>query len=277
MPIFATPRYENNDDVDILHELEATPAGTKPQQDEDEDKGDNPTDAPEDYTLDDEGEDQTPEEGDQNAPEEGTEADNQADDGDDSFGGDDSAGADDQADTGDGDGGGDGGMGDAGQADDGDDSFGGGEEGEDGDGGGEGEGGEDADTDDYTSDSGGGDDEDELKKVENDIFANYSPEQRAIMSKALKKRFNSVMEMSADLVDRINEIPKSMEHIKAIEFVTDKIDEIQRMVADYLYYTFDTKTYTENAMFFEQLMVTYNQLSDLVGKIPSIKVSKPAT
>ena len=258
MPIFYNP-YFNIPNRNLFTEIEATRPENNPDnatnntdyteddQQEENRNDDNPADAPEDYTVPDEGEDQTPEEGDNNPPEEGTQA----------TGGD--PVDDEQYDTGSGDegGGNEGGGGDAGEE--------GQEEGED-----------------YTNDSGGDDDygdesepsDDEVKRLEDEIFSNYNADQLAIMNTDLKKNFNRLFVMLDDLVDHINDIPKVAEHIELIEFVSNKLAELRDMVSDYLYKTYKTKSYTENRIAYNKFLLTVKQINAIISKIPSIKVDK---
>ena len=258
MPIFYNP-YFNIPNRNLFTEIEATRPENNPDnatnntdyteddQQEENRNDDNPADAPEDYTVPDEGEDQTPEEGDNNPPEEGTQA----------TGGD--PVDDEQYDTGGGDegGGNEGGGEDAGEE--------GQEEGED-----------------YTDDSGEDDDygdesepsDDEVKRVEDEIFSNYNADQLAIMNTDLKKNFNRLFVMLDDLVDHINDIPKIAEHIELIEFVSNKLAELRDMVSDYLYKTYKTKSYTENRIAYNKFLLTVKQINAIISKIPSIKVDK---
>lgn len=219
----------------------------------DGDSGDDPAGSPEDYTLNDDGttgdsgEDQDQSEAEGNPPEEGSEG-----------GGEDMGGGDD-------------GMG---MASDGDGSGGGGgEEGaEDGGEGSDASGGDDfgGDDDDY-GDSGGGENPDKIKELEDQLFADFNSAQRAIMSRTLKKKYNSLFIMCDDIIDRINDIPKAMEHIKAIEFVSLKLTEIKDMLSDYLYYTYNTKSYIENEIQYKRYIALLNQLNRYIAKIPTIK------
>lgn len=218
--------------------------------------GDNPQDAPEDYTISDngdDGEEQTPEEADGNPPEEGTEA----------TGGDQPAEGD------------NGGAGDNGTTDYTDDGgggedMGGGDGGSDPNaGGGEGEGGDDMD------DGGGMDDnssqsEDDIKALEDEIYSNYSDEQRKIMTKELKGSMNKLVTLSSDLVDRINDIPKVSAHIRIIEFVSNKLSEFRDMLIDYLYYTFDTESYVKNQIAYKRFLTIMRQIDELISKIPTV-------
>lgn len=220
---------------------------------------DNPANAPEDYTLSDEGEDQTPEEADNNPPEEGTQAGGQpeADNGGYAQPNDapvnqvntDNGGAapqDQQPQN-------QGAPQDNGGASDDYDDYGGE--------------GEDNSADDYDSVDKS---DDEIAQLEDEIFAKFNSSQIALMNRDLKKNFNDLFNTIEDLIDRINDIPKAIEHIKLIEFVSTKLADLRDMLSHYLYYTYDTKNYTENQISYKRFIIMANQIGDLIGKIPSI-------
>lgn len=245
-------------------------------QEQDDDTADNPADAPEDYTVPDEGEDQTASEADQNPPEEGTEGggDPVADESYGDEGGGDAGGGD--MGGGDAGGGGDMGGGDAGGGDSGEGT----EDYTDGGEGGEGdpEGGEGGD--DYGGDDGYDSPEksdDEIKQLEDEIFSKFTSDQITIMNKDLKSNFNKLFVNLDDLVDRINDVPKVMDYIDTIEFVSNKLSELRDMLSDYLYNTYDTKSYTENSIAYKRFVILANQIADLIGKIPTIKETKDET
>lgn len=225
------------------------------QQQDNNDAGqnDNPQDSPEDYTIsnDNEGEDQTPEEGDQNPPEEGTEANGGEDQGANDNGGTDYT-QDSGGDTG---GGGDPSGGDEG-----------------GDPSGSGNTGDDMGGDDYSGMNDGGEEksDDDIKALEDEIFSNYSDQQRQIMSKELKGSMNKLVNLSSDLVDRINDIPKISSHIRIIEFVSNKLSDFRDMLTDYLYYTYDTESYVKNQIAYERFLIIMRQIDELISKIPTV-------
>ena len=135
----------------------------------------------------------------------------------------------------------------------------GGEEGEEGEGGDE-EGGED----DMGGDEGGGEDmgnegDDPLKNIESEIFANMSSEQLAIKNKELKTRFYNMYTYIQDIMDRLNDVPKTIAIIKPLSFISRKLDYTANMIVDYITNTFDTLGYIENE-------INYNKYySILVG------------
>ena len=265
--------YDENGSI-VFNELEAVQPGqqqtndtstTDYTQEEDDEQNpnpeetggrDNPQEAPEDYTISDNGgEDQTPEEADANPPEEGTEA-----TGGEPEGGGGTDYTDDGAGGGDPSGGGDPGAGGGGVPNDGqtDDDM--------------GAGGDD------TGDSDMGDDtpqsEDDIKALEDEIYSNYSDEQRQIMSKELKGSMNKLVTLSSDLVERINDIPKVSEHIRDIEFISNKLSDFRDMLTDYLYYTYDTESYVKNQIAYKRFMAIMKQMDTFIQNIQKVDAIK---
>lgn len=244
-----------------LNEIEAVSTNTDSQdnsntdytQDDDRDPVENedtPSNAPEDYTIPDEGEDQTPEEADQNAPEGDS----------DPVANEDYSNEGDQESNENPDAGGNA----DGDAEGTEDYTQGEEEGAEGD------------SDDYGDD--GYDDpgksNDEIQQLEDEIFSKFNSEQIGIMNRTLKENYNKLFITINDLVDRINEVPKVMGYINVIEFCSNKLAELRDMLSDYLYRTYNTKSYTENEISYKRFVILANQIADLIGKIPTINDSK---
>lgn len=228
---------------------------------------DNPADAPDDYTVPDQGEDQTPAEADNNPPDQGTEADPNAGDegGNTDEGGGDATdytqGGDDTGDAG----GGDEGGGDTGGGSDEGGDAGGAEGGDEGGDAGD-EGGDD------TGDDTGGDDgdnmsDDDIKQLEDDLFSKFNDQQIAIMTKDLKKSYLKMYDVLDTLIERINDTPKEDAYIKIIAFVTDRLADLRDMLDDYMVDTFNTKSFIENQINYKRFCIVLRQINSIVASI----------
>ena len=199
--------------------------------------GDNPADAPDDYTVPDQGEDQTPEEGDQNPPDQGTEADPNADNPDvgrdqpPAEAGDETI---DYTDDGGGDAGGD-------------------------------RSGDDQEDSNYTDQ--GIPNDDQIKQLEDELFSKFSDTQIAIMTSTLKKNFLKMYDMLDTVIERINDTPKETAYISIIEFVTNKLSDIRDMLDDYLTDSFNTKSYIENEINYKRFCITLKQINAIIAEI----------
>ena len=207
---------------------------------------DNPADAPEDYTVPDQGEDQTPEEADNNTPDQGTEADpnDQGDAGTDYTQDNPDAGGDPNA-------GGDPGAGGDPNAEGGDPNV-------------EAEG--DVGGEEYSDDSADKSD-DEIKQMEDELFSNFNDAQIAIMTTNLKTKFVELYDMLDAVIEKINDTPKEDHMIRAIAYISNKLAEVRDMLSDYLDTTFYTKSFIENKINYKRFCITINQINSMIAEI----------
>lgn len=248
---------------------------------------DTPEDAPEDYTVPDEGEvsagtdasagDTQPADMDTTGGEEGTPIDYTADTdtGDDVGGGDEGTNPTDMEGTAN--------MGgeeeppadytdDAGSGDTGGDE--GGENVDDvgGDTGGGDEGSGEGDT--TGGDTGGGEGDDEIDQLEDDILGDLSDEQMMIKDKELKTNFSNLYDVIIDIEERINNVSKDADMIKPMEFISNKLSDLSTQVSDYLSYTYETKSYTENMVMYRMFLTVLEQINSILDNIRPNNSSK---
>ena len=133
---------------------------------------------------------------------------------------------------------------------------------------------DDDSSDDTTDDDESSDDsvdtsegEDELKSLENDMFKDISPEQMNIKILELKKQYLEVYTTVVDVLTRTNKIQKTTQNIKVLEFIINKLMELKDLIQFYLSNTFDTKTYMENMVNYQQYLVTLNTINRLLKEI----------
>lgn len=257
----AGPEPSEGDDNNTTEDYTAEGNDPDPQA-----GGDNPTDAPEDYTVPDESNGADPQAADgpaegegEGAPEDytGGETENPAE----------GEGAMDQPEGGgappEGEGSPEGGGAPEGE--------GGGEGMEGGDPGAEGgeDGGEGEET--YGDDEGGGADQDswdaQIANLQKDIYGDLTEPQAEIRDRELKQNFSDLYDAIDEVIERINDIPKDSDMLKPMEYVSNKLNELSKQVSDYLIYTFNTKTYAENSVNYQRFMYTLSQINDVLSQI----------
>lgn len=109
--------------------------------------------------------------------------------------------------------------------------------------------------------------ENELKSLEDDIFKDIPPEQMNIKIMELKKQYLEVYATITDVLTRTNKIPKTTQIMSVLEFIINKLMELKEMVQFYLSNTFDTKTYVENMVNYQQYLATLNTINRLLKEI----------
>lgn len=140
---------------------------------------------------------------------------------------------------------------------------------------------------DYTDDAGGGDTgsgedmgggepagdttggDDEIDQLEDDILGDLSDEQMAIKDKELKTNFSNLYDVIIDIEERINNVSKDANMIKPMEFISNKLSDLSTQVSDYLSYTYETKSYTENMVMYRTFLAILEQINTLLDNIKS--------
>lgn len=118
---------------------------------------------------------------------------------------------------------------------------------------------------DMGGDTGGGDDE--VEDLEKDVFGDLTDQQMDIKNKELKTNFINLYDAISDIEERINDISKDADMIKPLEFVSNKLADLAQQVSDYLSYTYPTKSYTENTVMYRLFLNVLNQINDILSTI----------
>ena len=129
-------------------------------------------------------------------------------------------------------------------------------------------------------DTGGGSEaDDEIGELEDDVLGDLSDQQMDIKNKELKTNFANMYDAIIDIEERINDIAKDASMIKPLEFVSNKLSDLSDQVSDYLSYTYPTKSYTENMVMYRMFLNVLSQINDIISTIrpenkPSSQSSK---
>lgn len=121
----------------------------------------------------------------------------------------------------------------------------------------------DTDGGDYNNDSGNN----EIQDLEKDVFSDLSDEQMAIKDRELKSNFSRMYDIIIDIKERINDISKDANMIKSLEFAANTLSELSDQVSDYLSYTYETKSYTENMINYSMFLSVIEQINEILDNI----------
>ena len=108
-----------------------------------------------------------------------------------------------------------------------------------------------------------------LKKIEAELFSNLTPEQIAIKNYELKQNFINLYGTIGSTLARINDISKSDDNIETLKFITDKLLELREMIDFNITTAYQTRTYIENNIIYQQCLSTLNAISDIIQTIPN--------
>ena len=153
-----------------------------------------------------------------------------------------------------------------------DDPDGGGDAGDGTDTGGDDMGGDDGSGDetdggsDDTGDNQNGQDS-ELKAAEDELYSDLSDQQKLLRDKALKINYIELHKTITIILERLNTVVKDTYNLQILDFVIDTMERLKDYVKDYLTETFDTKTYQENFLFYQQVLITIKKIGDMLPQI----------
>ena len=140
----------------------------------------------------------------------------------------------------------------------------------------EGDGGESDNDESQSSDEENSDDNNEnnkdydINKIEDELFSSLTPEQIAIKNHELKNQFIELYSIIGSTLVRINDISKTNENINVLKFITEKLLELREMVDFNVTTAYQTRTYIENNIIYQQCIATLNAIADIIENIPKL-------
>lgn len=118
-----------------------------------------------------------------------------------------------------------------------------------------------------TSDSGDGQPVDDLKKREEKLLSNLTPEQLDIKHRELKNNFLNMYDIVNNAIERISDISVNEESISTVEYVSNQLSNLKDMVVDYLNTTYKTKSYIENYINYNRFIAVLNGINKLIEEM----------
>lgn len=79
--------------------------------------------------------------------------------------------------------------------------------------------------------------------------------------------FFDLYEVTGNIIDRINDIPRSDANINTLTFAINKLSDMREQIVDYLEETFITKTYMENAIYYNSCLAVLEGIDRIILKI----------
>lgn len=108
---------------------------------------------------------------------------------------------------------------------------------------------------------------DQIKQLEDELFASLSPAQLEVKHRELKRLYSEMFELTENLIDRINDIPKNSKYLNTIKFVSDKLAELRDMIVTYMENTYSTLSYTENAINYNKFLAILHGINKVIVEI----------
>ena len=119
--------------------------------------------------------------------------------------------------------------------------------------------------DDSDGSSGEGADSD-LKNDENNILADLSDKQKQIQSDELRINFIEMYNLVLDTIDKVNNVSKREDTLEIFEFISSQLLYLKDIINTNITRTFNTKTYFENNVSFQQCLAILNSVKKLIDE-----------
>ena len=126
---------------------------------------------------------------------------------------------------------------------------------------------EDASSDSGMDSGDGNDPREKLRELEKEIFDQLSDQEKQIKIKELKSLFTDFTVNCDSIIDKANNIPKTVENIKVVDFINKTLIDLKKYSGDYLINTFDLKTYIENLVQFQKFLSVLDAVKNAYSTI----------
>ena len=110
----------------------------------------------------------------------------------------------------------------------------------------------------------------DINKIENELFSSLTPEQIAIKNHELKNQFIELYSIIGSTLVRINDISKTNDNINVLKFITEKLLELREMIDFNITTAYQTRTYIENNIIYQQCIATLNAIAEIIDNIPKL-------
>lgn len=110
----------------------------------------------------------------------------------------------------------------------------------------------------------------DINKIEEELFSSLTPEQIAIKNHELKNQFIELYSIIGSTLVRINDISKTNENINVLKFITEKLLELREMIDFNITTAYQTRTYIENNIIYQQCIAILNAIGDIIDNIPKL-------
>ena len=133
-----------------------------------------------------------------------------------------------------------------------------------------------SDSDGEDNDNADNSEENPIQQMEDEIFKDLSDSQKQIRDYEMKSNYIKLHDSINDILQRLNNVYKTDENIRIVDFVTKQLISLKDMVKDYLTKTYITKTFQENMLFYQHCLVIMSDLNRLIIEIlPDLDGNKP--
>lgn len=123
----------------------------------------------------------------------------------------------------------------------------------------------------FDSGDSGGSENEKVKKGNTDLFASLTAEEQSIKIMELKKQYNDLYTSLDDLIGRIRELYMNDIDPRILVRVSSQMEDLRRLLQDYIINSFNIKTYYENDVQFSIFLSMFTTLQGVFDDIYKVK------
>ncbi len=110
---------------------------------------------------------------------------------------------------------------------------------------------------------------DEIKKQEEELYNELTPEQLDIKHKELKNLYLKMYDTVVSIIDRLGDINASEDNIGIMEYVSNNLANLKEMISDYVNDVYKTKSYIENSINYNRFLAVLNGVNKILEEMNS--------
>lgn len=117
-------------------------------------------------------------------------------------------------------------------------------------------------------------DAEELDQAEGEIFKDIKPEQMNIKISELKQQFKKFNSVIVAAMEKLDDVSHTTYDDALLEFIARKLLELKELSRDYLLKTFNTRTYIQNQIELQRMIVAFNLVTNLISEIRQSRIKR---
>ena len=117
-------------------------------------------------------------------------------------------------------------------------------------------------------------DAEELDQAEGEIFKDIKPEQMNIKIEELKQQFKKFNSVIVAAMEKLDDVSHTTYDDALLEFIARKLLELKELSRDYLLKTFNTRTYIQNQVELQRMIVAFNLVTNLISEIRQSRIKR---
>ena len=108
---------------------------------------------------------------------------------------------------------------------------------------------------------------DDIKRQEEEMYSDMSPEQLDIMHRELKSRFIDIYNICTNTIERLSAVHVSEDNVPTLEYISRTLSTTKDMIVDYIDNIYKSKSYIENNVNYNKYLVIINAINKMLESI----------